>query len=344
MPTPAIAYLTRTFRADVGIVISASHNPYHDNGLKFFSSEGFKLADDIEAAIEAQMNEPMQTVDSAKLGKAERVDDAAGRYIEFCKSTVPSHVNLNGLRIVIDCANGATYHVAPEVFRELGAEITVIGSSPNGFNINDGSGSTHPELLQKAVLDSKADIGIAFDGDGDRVMMVDHQGAVVDGDEMLFIIARHLQSIRKLQGGVVGTSMTNLGILKQQGWQIGGESSGHIVHLALSTTGDGIISALQILCAMCETGNNLASLKNGFQKYPQILLNVPTNGSFDLNAPAVQDAVRATEQQLGKAGRVLLRASGTEPLVRIMVEGEQSKQVETLAKNLAQVVEQAVAR
>lgn len=365
MPTPAIAYLTRTFRADVGIVISASHNLYDDNGLKFFSNDGYKLADEVELAIEAQLAKPMQTVHSHKLGKAERIEDAAGRYIEFCKSTVPSHVNLNGMRIVVDCANGATYHVAPEVFRELGAEVSVIGCSPNGFNINEESGSTHPELLQKTVLESQAHLGIAFDGDGDRVIMVDHRGEIVDGDEMLFIIARHLQSIKKLLGGVVGTSMTNLGIeqaftalgipfkrsavgdrhvmsmLKNQGWQIGGESSGHIVHLALSSTGDGIISALQILCAMFETGESLATLKHGIHKYPQVLVNVPTSGMCDLNSSTVKAAVQAAEQKLGKAGRVLLRASGTEPVVRVMVEGEGSEQVSALAQDLARVIEQS---
>ncbi|MDQ2993645.1 MAG: phosphoglucosamine mutase [Pseudomonadota bacterium] len=362
MPTPAIAYLTRTFRADVGVVISASHNPYDDNGLKFFSRDGFKLADEVELAIEAQLELPMQTVACDKLGKAERIDDAAGRYIEFCKSTVPSHVNLKGMRIVIDCANGATYHVAPAVFKELGAEIIVIGASPDGVNINAQYGSTHPDVLQKKVLETKAHLGIAFDGDGDRVIMVDHLGEVVDGDEMLFIIARHLQSIKKLQGGVVGTTMTNLGIeqalaalsipfqralvgdrhvmtkLKEQGWQIGGESSGHIVHLALSSTGDGIISALQILCAMFETGHNLADLKKGIHKYPQVLVNVPTAGVFDLNSQVVQAAVRHTEKQLGTAGRVLLRASGTEPVVRVMVEGEQSAQVQALATDLARII------
>jgi phosphoglucosamine mutase len=362
MPTPAIAYLTRTLRACAGIVISASHNGYEDNGLKFFSSEGFKLPDEIELEIEAQLEKPMHTVESARLGKAVRVADAPGRYIEFCKSTVPSHVNFNKMKIVVDCANGATYHVAPEVFRELGAEVHVIGASPDGLNINAQCGSTHPQALQQAVQEMQADLGIALDGDGDRVIMVDHNGEIVDGDQLLFIIARHLQGINKLQGGIVGTSMTNLGFeeglaalhipfervsvgdrhvmarLKQKGWLIGGESSGHIVHLALSTTGDGIISALQVLCALFESGRSLADLKTGMIKYPQVLLNVPLIKPIDLNNAIVQDAVRQTELQLGHSGRVLLRASGTEPVVRVMVEGQSIEQVQLLAQGLARTI------
>lgn len=364
MPTPAIAYLTRTLRACAGIVISASHNGFEDNGLKFFSSEGFKLPDDIELQIEEQLEKPMQTVDSAKLGKAVRVVDAAGRYIEFCKSTVPSRVNFNGLKIVVDCANGATYHVAPAVFRELGAEVYEISNHPNGLNINSHCGSTHPQDLQATVLEHNADLGIAFDGDGDRVIMVDHTGEVVDGDQLLFIIARHLKKINKLQGGIVGTSMTNLGFeeglaslsipfervsvgdrhvmtrLKQKGWQIGGESSGHIVHLALSTTGDGIISALQVLCAVIESGQNLAELKMGMKKYPQVLLNIPTPKSFDIKSAPLQEAIRDTESKLGNSGRVLLRASGTEPVVRVMVEGQSIELVESLAQGLARTISQ----
>ncbi len=362
MPTPAIAYLTRTLRACAGIVISASHNGYEDNGLKFFSPDGYKLPDDIQSEIEAQIEKPMQTIESVKLGKAVRVVDAAGRYIEFCKSTVPSRVNFNGLKIVVDCANGATYHVAPAVFRELGAEVVEISTSPDGLNINAQCGSTYPTVLQQAVLKTGANLGIAFDGDGDRVIMVDEKGEIVDGDQLLFIIGRHLQGINKLQGGIVGTSMTNLGfeeglaalnipferapvgdrhvmsLLKQKNWQLGGESSGHIVHLALSTTGDGIISALQVLCAIIESGRSLTDLKGGMLKYPQVLLNIPTPESFDLNNTLLQDALRHTENQLGNNGRVLLRASGTEPVIRVMVEGRNPDQVQQLAQILARTI------
>lgn len=362
MPTPAIAYLTRTLRACAGIVISASHNGYEDNGLKFFSPDGYKLPDELQLEIEAQIEKPMQTIESAKLGKAVRVVDAPGRYIEFCKSTVPSRVNFNGLKIVVDCANGATYHVAPAVFRELGAEVIEIFTSPDGLNINARCGSTHPTFMQQAVRQAGAHLGIAFDGDGDRVIMVDEKGEIVDGDQLLFIIARHLQGIQKLHGGIVGTSMTNLGfeeglaalnipferapvgdrnvmsLLKQKSWQLGGESSGHIVHLALSTTGDGIISALQVLCAIIESGRSLTELKEGMQKYPQVLLNIPTPESFDLNNALLQDALRHTENQLGNNGRVLLRASGTEPVIRVMVEGRNSDQVQQLAQILARTI------
>ena len=362
MPTPAIAYLTRTFRARAGIVISASHNPYHDNGLKLFSHEGFKLPESVELAIEEQLEKPMACVGSSALGKAIRINDAPGRYIEFCKSTVPSHVNLNGFKIVIDCANGATYHVAPSVFKELGAQVVVIGDGPDGFNINERSGSTSPAILQKVVLAEEAHVGIAFDGDGDRVIMVDQHGDVVDGDELLFIIASHLQKIEKLQGGVVGTMMSNLGFehalrqlnipferalvgdrhvmekLKQHGWQLGGEGSGHIVHLALSTTGDGMISALQVLCAMVETGKTLAELKVGMTKYPQTLINVPVNEQIDLQSSHIITAVQHAESSLGQSGRVLLRPSGTEPVVRVMVEGEDQQQVRQLAEEIAQQV------
>ncbi len=362
MPTPAIAYLTRTLRACAGIVISASHNGYEDNGLKFFSPDGYKLPDELQLEIEAQIEKPMQTIESAKLGKAVRVVDAPGRYIEFCKSTVPSRVNFNGLKIVVDCANGATYHVAPAVFRELGAEVIELSTSPDGLNINAQCGSTHPTYLQQAVREVGAHLGIAFDGDGDRVIMVDEEGEIVDGDQLLFIIARHLQGIQKLHGGIVGTSMTNLGfeeglaalnipferasvgdrnvmsLLKQKNWQLGGESSGHIVHLALSTTGDGIISALQVLCAIIESGRSLTELKEGMQKYPQVLLNIPTPATFDLNNSLIQDALRHTENQLGNNGRVLLRASGTEPVIRVMVEGRNPDEVQQLAQILARTI------
>jgi len=367
MPTPAIAYLTRTLHACAGIVISASHNAYADNGIKFFSSGGTKLPDDVEHAIEAELDKAMVTVDSLKLGKAERVSDAAGRYIEFCKSTIPLTLSLKGLKIVVDCANGATYQVAPSVFDELGAEVVAIGVEPDGLNINQDCGSTQPELLQEIVLDQKADLGIALDGDGDRVIMIDHKGNLVDGDELLFIIALSRQKEGTLNGGVVGTLMSNLGLehalqsrdiafsrarvgdryvlelLKQNSSMIGGESSGHIICLDRTTTGDGIVSALQVLAAMVKSGKTLHELKAGMNKYPQRMINVPVSKKVDLDSfPAVQDAVRSAEQRLAGRGRVLLRPSGTEPLVRVMVEGEDAEQVNEEADNLASIVAEAV--
>lgn len=367
MPTPAIAYLTRTLHACAGIVISASHNAYADNGIKFFSSEGTKLPDDVEHAIEAELDKAMVTVDSLKLGKAERVSDAAGRYIEFCKSTIPLTLSLRGLKIVVDCANGATYQVAPSVFDELGAEVVAIGVEPDGLNINQDCGSTQPELLQKIVLDQNADLGVALDGDGDRVIMIDHKGNLVDGDELLFIIALSRQLEGTLNGGVVGTLMSNLGLehallsrdiafsrakvgdryvlelLKQNSSMIGGESSGHIICLDRTTTGDGIVSALQVLAAMVKSGKTLHELKAGMHKYPQRMINVPVTKQVDLDSfPAVQDAVRSAEQRLAGRGRVLLRPSGTEPLVRVMVEGEDAEQVNEEADNLASIVAEAV--
>ena len=367
MPTPAIAYLTRTLHACAGIVISASHNAYADNGIKFFSSEGTKLPDDVEHAIEAELDKAMVTVDSLKLGKAERVSDAAGRYIEFCKSTIPLTLSLKGLKIVVDCANGATYQVAPSVFDELGAEVVAIGVEPDGLNINQDCGSTQPELLQEIVLDQKADLGVALDGDGDRVIMIDHKGNLVDGDELLFIIALSRQMEGTLNGGVVGTLMSNLGLehallsrdiafsrakvgdryvlelLKQNSSMIGGESSGHIICLDRTTTGDGIVSALQVLAAMVKSGKTLHELKAGMHKYPQRMINVPVTKQVDLDSfPAVQDAVRSAEQRLAGRGRVLLRPSGTEPLVRVMVEGEDAEQVNEEADNLASIVAEAV--
>lgn len=364
IPTPAIAYLTRTLRAQAGIVISASHNPYYDNGIKFFSAQGNKLPDEIELAIEAQLDQPMTTVESTKLGKAARLKDACGRYVEFCKSTVPAQISLRGMKIVIDCANGATYHVAPDVLRELGAEVIELGVEPNGININDNCGSTHPEILQKAVIAAKAQLGIALDGDGDRVIMVDHQGEIVDGDELLYIIAKEGVRTGKVQGGVVGTVMSNLGLelalrelkldfvraqvgdrhvlaeLQRTGWQLGGETSGHIICLNVTTTGDGIVSSLQILNAMQQTGKTLHDLKRGMSKFPQVLLNIKTNNQQDLlKRPRIQEAVRAAEKQLGDNGRVLLRNSGTESLLRVMVEGRDSHQVHALAKELANIVE-----
>jgi len=367
MPTPAIAYLTRTLHACAGIVISASHNAYADNGIKFFSSEGTKLPDAVELAIEAELDKDMVTVESDRLGKAERVSDAAGRYIEFCKSTIPLTLSLKGLKIVVDCANGATYHVAPCVFDELGADVITIGVEPDGLNINQACGSTQPELLQNAVLEHRADLGIALDGDGDRLMMVDHRGELVDGDELLFIIARSRQREGALKGGVVGTLMSNLGLehalqshnidfvranvgdryvlelLQQSNSMIGGESSGHIICLDRTTTGDGIVSALQVLAAMVKSGSTLYELKAGMKKYPQRMINVPVSGKVELNStPVVQDAVKSAEQRLAGRGRVLLRPSGTEPLVRVMVEGEDAQQVSEEADQLASVVAAAV--
>ena len=367
MPTPAIAYLTRTLHASAGIVISASHNAYADNGIKFFSGEGCKLSDEVERAIEAELEKPMVTVASDRLGKAQRVEDAAGRYIEFCKSTIPLSLSLKGLKIVVDCANGATYHVAPSVFHELGAEVTAIGTSPDGLNINLECGSTHPEKLQQMVREQHADVGIALDGDGDRVLMVDSKGVLVDGDELLFIIAmsRHRQGT--LNGGVVGTLMSNLGLehafqshdiafertdvgdryvlerLKQIQCVLGGESSGHIICLDRTTTGDGIVSALQVLAAMVQSGKSLRELKAGMKKYPQHMINVPVARQINMDAlPDIQDAVKSAELRLAGRGRVLLRPSGTEPVVRVMVEGEDEKQVIEEADLLAVVVARAV--
>ena len=363
MPTPAIAYLTRTFHAEAGIVISASHNPHHDNGIKFFSGQGTKLPDEIELMIEELLDAPMTVVESGQLGKVSRINDAAGRYIEFCKSSVPSSTDFAGLKIVVDCANGAAYKVAPSVFRELGAEVSVLSAQPDGLNINDDCGSTHVEALQAAVVAQQADLGIAFDGDADRVLMVDHTGALVDGDELLFIIARDLQERGKLQGGVVGTLMSNLGLelaladlgipfvrakvgdryvvaeLLARHWQIGGENSGHVVCFQHTTTGDAIIAALQVLLALRRRGHSLAEARQGLRKCPQVLVNVRFAGGVDpLEHPAVQDAsARVTEKMAGR-GRVLLRKSGTEPLVRVMVEGDDEALVRGYADELAKVV------
>jgi phosphoglucosamine mutase len=368
MPTPGIAYLTRTLHACAGIVISASHNPYFDNGIKFFSRQGTKLPDEIELAIENELEKPMVTVDSARLGKAERVPDAPGRYIEFCKSTVPMSLSLRGLRIVVDCANGATYGVAPSVFDELGADVIKVGTHPDGLNINSDCGSTRPEQLQKTVREHAADVGVALDGDGDRVIMVDSRGELVDGDELLFIIARSRQQQGKLSGSVVGTLMSNLGLehalqaqgiaferarvgdryvlerLQQNGGTLGGESSGHIICLDRTTTGDGIVAALQVLATMILGGKSLHELKAGMKKYPQYMINVPVGRSVSLvDAPGVQEAVQAVERRLNGRGRVLLRASGTEPVVRVMVEGEDEKTVVEQAGRLATVVAAAAA-
>jgi len=368
MPTPAVAYLTRALRAQAGIVISASHNPYYDNGIKFFSSLGTKLPDDIEHAIEAELEKPMQVMESAKLGKARRIDDAAGRYVEFCKSTFPNQLDLRGLKIVLDCAHGATYHVAPPVFHELGAEIIAIGNKPDGLNINEQVGSTHPQALQQAVLAQGADLGIAFDGDGDRVMMVDAQGALLDGDQLLYIIAAARQAVGQLQGGVVGTLMTNLALehqlatmkipfarakvgdryvlelLNQHGWQLGGENSGHILTLDKHSSGDGIIAALQVLHALMQSGKTLSQLRQEIPLYPQVLINVKTAKKINLDTHVeIQAAVKSAETTLAGTGRVLLRASGTEPKIRVMVEGEDAGLVQQLAEVIAQAVSAATA-
>ncbi|WP_407276303.1 phosphoglucosamine mutase [Halothiobacillus sp. DCM-1] len=362
MPTPAIAYLTRTLRASAGVVISASHNPFHDNGVKFFSATGEKLPDAIEAEIEAMLDEPMTIQPSALLGKAQRIDDAPGRYIEFCKSTVEIGMSLAGLRVVVDCAHGAAYQVAPRVFSELGAEVIRMGVEPDGLNINDGVGSTEPAALIRAVSEFRADLGIALDGDGDRVLLVDNQGRVLDGDQLLYIIASDRVAHAGYRGGVVGTLMSNLGLeqavaalglpftrakvgdryvheeLRRQQWLLGGESSGHILCLDRHTTGDGIIAALQVLAAMQHQSLALAELASGMTLFPQTLVNVRTPRAVDLSAPAIVAAVRSVEAALGHRGRVLLRASGTEPLIRVMVEGEQKAEVTGYAEEIAAAV------
>jgi phosphoglucosamine mutase len=368
MPTPAVAYLTRALRAQAGIVISASHNPYYDNGIKFFSSAGAKLGDAIELAIESELAKPMQVMESAQLGKAKRIDDAAGRYIEFCKSTFPSSMDLRGLKIVLDCAHGATYHVAPNVFHELGAEVIAIGNKPDGLNINEQVGSTHPQALQKAVLAEQADLGIAFDGDGDRVMMVDSQGRLLDGDQLLFIIASGLHKNSQLQGGVVGTLMTNLALehalekltipfarakvgdryvlelLNEKGWLLGGENSGHILTLDKHSSGDAIIAALQVLHAVILSGQSLSDLGAKLSLYPQVLINVSTASKINLDEHApIQAAVKLAEQALADSGRVLLRASGTEAKIRVMVEGQDAGLVQKLAEDIAAAVKLAAA-
>ena len=363
MPTPAIAYLTRTLRAQAGIVISASHNAFEDNGIKFFSSEGSKLADDVEYAIEEELAKNVSTVTSELLGKASRITDAAGRYIEFCKSTIGTSLKFNGLKIVVDCAHGSTYHIAPSVFEELGAKVVAIGVAPDGLNINEGCGSTSPDLLVATVLAEQANLGIAFDGDGDRLVMVDHLGNVVDGDEILYVIASEKRRQNIDFGGVVGTAMSNLGLelaldalelpftrtavgdryvmkeLLKRGWMLGGESSGHIICLDKTTTGDGIVSALQALAAIVNSEQALANLKSKMNKFPQSMINVKLVTGIDISAnEIVQTAVSDVESQLGKNGRVLLRASGTEPVVRVMVEGEDLEVVDKLAKELSAVV------
>lgn len=363
MPTPAVAYLTRTFRAEAGIVISASHNPFDDNGIKFFSIEGTKLPDDVEEAIEAEMEKPITCVESAALGRASRIVDAAGRYIEFCKGTFPSELSLNGLKIVVDCANGATYHIAPNVLRELGATVIAIGVQPDGMNINKECGATDLRLLQERVLAEKADVGLAYDGDGDRIMMVDHLGQKVDGDQILYLIAREGLRQGQLRGGVVGTLMSNMGLelalkqlgipfarakvgdryvlekLKEKGWRLGAENSGHVILLDKTTTGDGIVAGLQVLTAMVRNHMSLHDLCSGMKLLPQILVNVRFSGSDDPLEDATVKAVTAeVEAELKGRGRVLLRKSGTEPLIRVMVEGEDEAQVTALAHRIADAV------
>ncbi len=367
MPTPAIAYLTRTLRAKAGIVISASHNPYYDNGIKFFSVAGTKLPDELEYQIEQYLNSEITTVDSAKLGKAKRIDNAAGRYIEFCKASIPTGFDFKGLKIVLDCANGATYHIAPHVFSEIGAEVVSLSCEPNGLNINAMCGSTKPQALQAAVLEQQADLGIAFDGDGDRVIMVDAKGELVDGDEMIYIIAESHLATQAFTTPIVGTLMSNLGMeqalnrlginllranvgdryvmemLTEHNGILGGENSGHIICLDKTTTGDGIVSALQVLAQMYKTGKSLYELKSRMQKYPQVLLNVKLDRRVNLDEiPAIQTAVTQVEKKLAHNGRVLLRASGTEPLIRVMVEGEDQTVVLALAQELAEQVHNAI--
>ena len=367
MPTPGVAYLTRALRLSAGIVISASHNPYDDNGIKFFSGDGAKLPDAVEMAIEAGLDRPLQCGKSASLGKARRVDDAAGRYIEFCKSTFPSDLDLHGMRIVVDSANGASYHVAEHVFHELGADVVTIGQSPDGLNINRECGATHPAALQKAVTRARADLGIALDGDGDRLVMVDSAGEIYDGDRLLYVIAAARKRAKKLRGGVVGTLMTNFGLeqalakaripfarsavgdryvlelLKKRGWLLGGENSGHIVCLDQHTTGDGIVSALQVLAALRDGGVTLPQAAAVVNLYPQVLVNVRVKRAFDFaQSRAVRGAVATAEKVLKGDGRVLLRASGTEPLIRVMVEGRSRKVVTRLAGSIAHAVEGAV--
>ncbi|MCO6523902.1 MAG: phosphoglucosamine mutase [Candidatus Schmidhempelia sp.] len=365
MPTPAIAYLTRTFRADAGIVISASHNPFYDNGIKFFSTEGKKLPDDIELAIEAELDKPLTCVTSENLGRASRINDAAGRYIEFCKGTFDHDLSLADLKIVVDCANGATYHIAPNVLRELGATVIPLGCEPNGMNINENCGATNIEALRQRVIAENADLGFALDGDGDRVIMVDHLGNKVDGDQIIYIIAREALRQGQLKGGVVGTLMSNIGLevalkqlgvpftrakvgdryvlesLLEKGWKLGAENSGHVLLLDKTTTGDGIIAGLQVITAMVRNNMSLADLCSGMKLFPQILINVRVDQSINpFDDPNVKQLTLAAEQQLAERGRILLRKSGTEPLIRVMVEGENIDEVKQLAEQIADAIKQ----
>jgi len=367
MPTPAIAYLTRAFRASAGIVISASHNPVGDNGIKFFSADGYKLPDEIELEIESLMDQPLVTNGSFSLGKARRIDDATGRYVEFCKRSLPAGYSLAGLKIVLDCANGATYNAAPKVFKELGAQVITMANTPNGFNINEQCGSTHMDAVRARVVEEKADLGIALDGDGDRVLLVDANGEIVDGDEIVYIIARYRQQTGQGCNGVAGTQMSNLGLeialrdlgipfqrtkvgdryvveaLKENGWILGGEASGHILCSDLNTTGDGLVSALQVILALRESGIPLSELKAGMQKLPQTMINVRLSEKVAIDDnKAINSAVAAAEKELGDRGRVLLRPSGTEPLIRVMAEGEDQDLVRRQVEAIAKIVEQQV--
>ena len=366
LPTPGIALLTRTQKADAGIVISASHNPYFDNGIKFFNGQGSKLSDELELQIEAMIDSPMETVDSEQLGKASRIVDAAGRYVEYCKSTFPDELSLKGMKLVIDCAHGATYHIAPAVFEELGATTVVIGAIPDGYNINDGVGSTEPAALQAKVLEEGADIGIAFDGDGDRLQMVNAKGELLTGDDVLYVLAMHRLAKGDSDAGIVGTLMTNMGLelaleagglrlarakvgdryvkelMVAEGWSLGGESSGHIICGDLSTTGDGVIAALQVLAAVRASGKSLEALASGFNPLPQVLVNVRITKSFDLSAhPTIAEACRRVESELKGKGRLLLRPSGTEPVIRVMVEGDDTIAIDALADEVADAIRRA---
>ena len=366
LPTPGIALLTRTQKADAGIVISASHNPYFDNGIKFFNGQGSKLSDELELQIEAMIDSPMETVDSEQLGKASRIVDAAGRYVEYCKSTFPDDLSLKGMKLVIDCANGATYHIAPAVFEELGATTVLIGATPDGYNINDGVGSTEPAALQARVVEEGADIGIAFDGDGDRLQMVNAKGQLLTGDDVLYVLAMHRLANGDSDAGIVGTLMTNMGLelaleagglrlarakvgdryvkelMVAEGWSLGGESSGHIICGDLSTTGDGVIAALQVLAAVRASEKSLEALASGFNPLPQVLVNVRISKGFDLTAhPAIAEACRRVESELEGRGRLLLRPSGTEPVIRVMVEGDETVAIDALAGEVADAIRQA---
>jgi phosphoglucosamine mutase len=366
MPTPAVAYLTRALRLQTGVVISASHNPFEDNGIKFFSEGGQKLPDAVEEAIESRLDHPLVTVEARKLGRARRIEDAAARYIEFCKSTFPNHLNLRGMRIVVDCAHGATYHVAPHVLHELGAEVIPVGNEPNGFNINDKCGATHTQAMAEAVRRHRADLGIALDGDGDRLMMADAKGRIYDGDQLVYVIARHRIQTGYMKGGVVGTLMTNLGTehalgrikvpferakvgdryvlerLQANGWTLGGETSGHILCLDKHTTGDGIVAALQVLRALRETGETLDRFTADLETYPQVMINVPVKRGFKPDdSPAVRAAMAEAEEALNGRGRIVLRASGTEPVIRVMVESSGRDEAERWARHIADAVKPA---
>ena len=368
MPTPAVAYLTRALRLQAGVMISASHNPYDDNGIKFFSAHGNKLPDELELAIEAHLEEPLQTKPSARLGRVRRIDDADGRYIEFCKSTFPTELDLRGMRIVVDCANGAAYHIAPPVFHELGAEVIAVSNQPNGFNINDKCGATHTAALRAAVLEHHADLGIALDGDADRLMMCDADGKIYDGDQLVYVIAKHRKETGVMKGGIVGTLMSNLALehalaklevpfvrakvgdryvlelLQEKNWECGAENSGHIICRDKHTTGDGIVSALQVLSALASTKTTLKKYTAELTLYPQILINVKMKKGFDFRAQSsIQDSVAAAEKDLDGNGRVLLRPSGTEPVLRVMVEGKEESRVKNWAEKIADSVRTAAA-